>query len=65
MDTDILINGWIGEYMDVICPQYDVDETNIMTFVIYNVTKDVFDTCGKIHFAVLNFSTQTHEPITI
>ena len=39
----------IGEYMDIICPQYDVDETNIMTFVIYNVTKEVFDTCGKIN----------------
>ena len=39
----------IGEYMDIICPQYDVDETNIMTFVIYNVTKQVFDSCGKIN----------------
>jgi len=39
----------IGEYMDVICPQYDEEEKNIMTFVIYNVTKDVFDTCAKIN----------------
>jgi len=39
----------IGEYMDIICPQYDVDEINIMTFVIYNVTKDVFDSCGKVN----------------
>jgi len=39
----------IGEYMDIICPQYDVEETNIMTFVIYNVTKQVFDSCGKIN----------------
>ena len=35
--------------MDIICPQYDVGETNIMTFVIYNVTKQVFDNCGKIN----------------
>ena len=39
----------IGEYMDIICPQYDLDETNVMTFVIYNVTKQVFDSCGKIN----------------
>jgi len=39
----------IGEYMDVICPQYDVEETNIMTFVIYNVTRNVFESCSKIN----------------
>jgi len=41
----------IGEYMDIICPQYDVDEdkANILTFVIYNVTKDEFDKCSKIN----------------
>ena len=39
----------IGDYMDITCPQYDVDETNIMTFVIYNVTKQVFDSCGEIN----------------
>ena len=35
--------------MDIKCPQYNVDETNINTFVIYNVTKQVFDSCGKIN----------------
>ena len=39
----------IGEYMDIICPQYDVDEINIMTFVIYNVTKQVFENCDKVN----------------
>jgi len=42
-------NVKIGEYMDILCPQYDVDEINVMTFVIYNVTKQVFDSCGKIN----------------
>ena len=42
----------IGEYMDIICPQYDVDETNVMTFVIYNVTKQVFESCSKINEGV-------------
>ena len=46
----------IGEYMDVICPQYDVDEINIMTFVIYNVTKQVFESCGKINEGILRFA---------
>ena len=35
--------------MDIICPQYDIDEINIMTFVIYNVTKDVFDSCRRVN----------------
>ena len=35
--------------MDIICPQYDVDEINVMTFVIYNVTKDAFESCGKVN----------------
>lgn len=39
----------IGEYMDIICPQYDEDQMNIMMFEVYNVTKEVFDSCGKIN----------------
>ena len=35
--------------MDIICPQYDVDETNIITFDIYNVTKEVFDCCTSVN----------------
>jgi len=46
-------NVKIGEYMDITCPQYDVDETNIMTFVVYNVTKQVFESCGKINEGAL------------
>lgn len=39
----------MGEYMDVICPQYDVDEdkANMLTFVIYNVTRDAFHHCSS------------------
>jgi len=41
----------IGEFMDIICPQYDVDEdeSKMMTFVIYNVTKEIFHSCSKIN----------------
>ena len=33
--------------MDIICPQFE-DDTSISSFVVYNVTKEVFDSCGKI-----------------
>ena len=40
-------NVKVGGNMDIICPQFE-DDTSISSFVVYNVTKEVFDSCGKI-----------------
>jgi len=52
----------IGEYMDVICPQYDVDESKdeMMTFLVYNVTKEVFHSCSKITNETAKILSCTH-----
>ena len=34
--------------MDIICPQIE-NESIISSFVVYNVTKKVFDSCDKIN----------------
>jgi len=39
----------VNEYMDIFCPQYDADapESEVLTFVIYNVSQESFEGCTR------------------